>query len=39
VLLLGLCVNETVSQVYLLESFSLLSELCFLNLAVYETFF
>ncbi len=38
-LLFGLCVNETVSQVYLPESFSLLMELCFLNSAVSETIF
>lgn len=39
VLLLRLCVNETVSQVYLSESFSLLSEFCFSNSAVSETVF
>ncbi len=39
VLLLGLSVNETVSQVYLPESFSLLSECCFSNSAVSETVF
>ncbi len=39
VLLLGLCLNETVSQVNLPEPFSLLSELCFSNLAVSGTIF
>ncbi len=39
VLLLGLSVNETVLQVYLPESFSLLLEFCFSNLAVSETVF
>ncbi len=38
-LLLGLCVNGIVSQVYLPESFSLLLELCFSNLAVSEAVF
>ena len=39
VLLLCLCVNEIVSQVYLPEPFGLILELCFSNLAVSETVF
>ncbi len=39
VLLLCLCVNETVSQVYLPETFGLLSKFCFLNSEVSETIF
>ena len=39
VLLLCLCVNETVSQVYLPETFGLLSKFCFSNSAVSETVF
>jgi len=39
VLLLGLCLNETVSRVYLPGSFSLFSELCCMNLAVSGTVF
>jgi len=39
VLLLCLCVNETVSQVYLPEPFGLFSELSFSNSAVSETIF
>ncbi len=38
-LLLCLCINETVSQMYLPETFGLLSKFCFLNLAVSETTF
>ena len=39
VLLLCLCVNETVSQMYLPEPFCLISELCFSDSAVSETVF
>jgi hypothetical protein len=39
VLLLCLCINETVSQVYLPETFGLLLKFYFSNLAVSETIF
>ena len=38
-LLLGLCINETIPQVDLPESFGLFSELCFSNSAVSEAVF